>query len=230
MGLGDLVRQPEELVGLLAHGADHQNHLIATGPSTADMVGDLTHPLAVGDRGAPELLHDQSHLLHAIGGRHGLRSPSVETDSRALGIHAGEVVALAWGRCLSLLPSRMSWGPLPPTVHSVVGMGDLGHIDGAVDSILSVGQLGATDDLGTLLDRLRTVASEHTDLLFCEPTIVEDEPAPGAPHDVTTTLWSRGWSVVDCHRFRHGRGRRPNRYVWGRARLTRRAAPPEDVG
>jgi hypothetical protein len=89
-----------------------------------------------------------------------------------------------------------------------------------VDSIVSVGQLGSARDLVDLLGRLMGHAAPATDLLFCEPTFPAERPSRGAPHDVTATLWSEGWSVIDCHRYVAGSRRHARDYVWGRARPT----------
>lgn len=146
---------------------------------------------------------------------------AVETDSAALAMHAAEVVGEAWGRCLSLLPSADAWGPLPPTVGEVVSLDDG---SGDVDSMVSVGQLGTARRLTDLLTELLGRAAPNTELLFCEPTITADTPPIEAPHDVTNSLWATGWSVVDCHRYRVGRGRRAQQYVWGRARPMRQSS------
>ena len=150
--------------------------------------------------------------------------PSVETDSRALGTHASEVVAGAAGRTLVLLRSLDAWGPLPPTVTEAVLWRRETEPDGVFDSVVSVGQLGAAEVLVALLAVLAAHVHPGALLLFCEPTITTDEPTFGPPHDVTTTLWANGWTVIDCRRFRAGRGRHAQEYAWGRARLTRRVS------
>ena len=125
---------------------------------------------------------------------------------------------MASGRTLVLFPSLAAWGPLPPTVtHAVVWGSE--EVSGRFDSIVSVGQLGSAGDLAALLGQLAGHADAETRLLFCEPTITPDGPTPEPPHDVTTTMWASGWSVIDCRRYRSGRGRRAHEYVWGRARL-----------
>ena len=144
----------------------------------------------------------------------------METDSTALGMHATEVVAGAWGRCLLLLPSIDSWGPLSPAVSEVLSLDSIEDGGRSVDSIVSVGQLGSAHDLVELLGRLTRHAAPATDLMFCEPTIPAERPSRGAPHDVTATLWSEGWSVIDCHRYAAGSRRHSQDYVWGRARPT----------
>ncbi len=41
LGARDLVGQPQQVVGLLAHGTDHQNDLVATGDGVAHVFGHL---------------------------------------------------------------------------------------------------------------------------------------------------------------------------------------------
>ena len=60
--LGHLAGQAEQLVGLLAHGADDDDHdLVAPPAGAGDVVGDLADALGVGDGRAAELLDDESH-------------------------------------------------------------------------------------------------------------------------------------------------------------------------
>lgn len=148
----------------------------------------------------------------------GLRCPVVETDSRALATHASDVVAAASGRTLVLYAAVDAWGPLPPTVTEVRCGLPAAEPGVVFDSIVSVGQLGSALDLRSMLGDLLAHAGDHTRLLFCEPTITSDDPTSRPPHDVTTSLWAAGWTVIDCRRFRAGRGRRAQEYVWGRAR------------
>ena len=49
--------QGQQIVGLLAHGADHQHNLVASVTAAAHMVGHLADALRVGHRRAAELLH-----------------------------------------------------------------------------------------------------------------------------------------------------------------------------
>ncbi len=51
--------QIEQLVGLLAHGADDHDDLVAAPPGPGHVVGHAAYAIGVGDRGAPELLHEQ---------------------------------------------------------------------------------------------------------------------------------------------------------------------------
>lgn len=152
----------------------------------------------------------------------------METDSAALATHAAETVADAHGRALVLLAAADAWGPLPPTVESTLLSRDLADVDGVVDSVVSVGQLATMPDLRGWLTALLGHATAETRLLFCEPTIVTDEVTVEPPHDITTSLWASGWTVIDCRRFRSGRGRSAQEYVWGRARPTPsvRTRPP----
>ena len=55
----DLGGQVEQLVGLLAHGADDDDHLVAAPAGPGHVVGHGAYAIGVGDRGAPELLHEQ---------------------------------------------------------------------------------------------------------------------------------------------------------------------------
>ena len=101
------------------------------------------------------------------------------------------------------------------------------HADAArYDTIASVGQLGMADDLVTLVDRVRAAMTPETILLFCEPTVASDTPTTSAPHDVTTTLWRAGVTVIECRRERRRVRFRTTEYCWGRARLTPDFAPP----
>lgn len=140
-------------------------------------------------------------------------TPPIEPLQR----HADEAVAGATGRTLALWAA----GPdllLGPAVTSVDHYG-VGPLAASYDSITSLGQLGTAPDLTGLLVSLREVMSLDTVLFFCEPTIATDRPTPTPPHDVTTTLWTRGFTVFLCHRFQSRRGLRTHDYCWGRARL-----------
>ena len=59
--------KPDQLVGGLAHGADHHHHVVARAPGPGHVVGHGPDPVGVGDRGPAELLHHQRH------GRQGYR-------------------------------------------------------------------------------------------------------------------------------------------------------------
>ena len=50
-----------QLVGLLAHGADDDDDVVAAAPGAGDVVGHLPDALGVGDRRAAELLDDERH-------------------------------------------------------------------------------------------------------------------------------------------------------------------------
>lgn len=148
-------------------------------------------------------------------------------DPEALALHADEVVAGARGRTLVLWEPGNAHPPLPPTVSDVVHWGDRpargdlgGDIqEGRFDSIVSLGQLGAVDDLPARLAALLELLAPGGVLLFCEPTVCRDDTA-GPPHDVTGCLWAGGWSVIECRRFGRGRRGRGGEWCWGRARRT----------
>ena len=53
--------EAQQLVGLLAHGADDEHDLVAVATGERHVVGDLAHPVGIGDRGAAELLDHQCH-------------------------------------------------------------------------------------------------------------------------------------------------------------------------
>ena len=57
----DLSGQVQQLVGGVTHGRDHDRHLVAGPVHGDDALGDASHRLGVGDRGAAELHHEQSH-------------------------------------------------------------------------------------------------------------------------------------------------------------------------
>ena len=61
LGGADRIGQVDEVVGRLAHGADHGHHVAALAAGAGDVVGHGTDPVGVADRGAPELLDDQWH-------------------------------------------------------------------------------------------------------------------------------------------------------------------------
>ena len=54
--LGHLAGEPDQLVGLLAHGADDDDDVVAAALGARDVVGDLPDALRVGDGGPAELL------------------------------------------------------------------------------------------------------------------------------------------------------------------------------
>jgi hypothetical protein len=60
-GAADLGREPDELVGLLAHRTDHGDDVTAVAVGARHVVRHLADALGVGDRGAAELLHDEGH-------------------------------------------------------------------------------------------------------------------------------------------------------------------------
>ena len=67
---GHVAGQAEQLVGLLAHGADHDHDLVAVAHGARHVVRDLADAIGIGDRRAAELLDDEGHgSLNATGGR-----------------------------------------------------------------------------------------------------------------------------------------------------------------
>ena len=59
----DFVGEPEEVVGRPAHRAHDDHHVVPVALRPGDVVRDGADPLGVADRGAPELLHDESPLV-----------------------------------------------------------------------------------------------------------------------------------------------------------------------
>ncbi len=51
----------DQLVGLLAHGADDDDDVVALPARAGDVVGDGADAVGVGDRRAAELLDDEGH-------------------------------------------------------------------------------------------------------------------------------------------------------------------------
>ena len=93
-----VVGQPDQVVGGLAHGADHDHHVVARTPGPGDVVGHGTDAVGVADRGPAELLDDERHAgvdatgrragpgdREACGGRPGARVgfAPVPSDKRA---------------------------------------------------------------------------------------------------------------------------------------------------
>jgi len=148
---------------------------------------------------------------------------------RALATQVDEVVARARGRVLILGSIDAGADDLGPAVTKVVRLVDPDRdertIAGCFDTVISVGALSAIGDLAGFLAGL--VPHVHRDgvLVFCEPTVISDAVVDHPPHDITGTLWAGDWSVIECRRFRVGRGRRAQEYCWGRARLTRFVGP-----
>ncbi len=138
---------------------------------------------------------------------------------------AAEVVRAASGRTLALWAPGMKRS-LPaaagPVEHWSAGF----EPTGVYDSVVSVGGLGTAADLEALLRDLRAHLGPASLLHFCEPTIARQRTTRAPPHDVTTSLWRAGFSVIECWRSRERSGLRTHRYCWGRARLTPPTAPP----
>jgi hypothetical protein len=57
----DVGRQPDQLVGRLAHGADHDHDVVSGTPGAGHVVGHGPDAVGVGDRGSTELLHHERH-------------------------------------------------------------------------------------------------------------------------------------------------------------------------
>jgi hypothetical protein len=58
-----LVCQRDELVGLLAHRADDDDHVVALAVCACDVLGDGPDPLGIGNRRAAVLLHEKAHAV-----------------------------------------------------------------------------------------------------------------------------------------------------------------------
>ena len=56
-----VVGEPDQVVGGLAHGAHHDDDVVALTARPGDVVGDGPDAVGVADRGPAELLHDQGH-------------------------------------------------------------------------------------------------------------------------------------------------------------------------
>ncbi len=170
--------------------------------------------LWVGKLGAPPFRRRTTNLW---------RVPARMPPREPLESHAREALEAVRGRTLVLWPAPVR-RRLPPEV-SCTQFFEAGP-DGIYDSIVSVGQLGTASDLAGLLMRLRPHMGPESVLYFCEPTVASDTPTAQPPHDVTTSLWTRGFTVFLCRRARHRSGRHIHEYCWGRARLRSDSAPP----
>jgi hypothetical protein len=98
--------------------------------------------------------------------------------------------------------------------------------NGIYASVVSVAGLANTTDLGDTLEKLRPHLAAASVIYFCEPTATSDAPTVSPPHDITTSLWRHGYTVVACGRITVGRWPRRQEYCWGRARATPDTAPP----
>ena len=67
--VGDLLGEVDEDVGLVAHGADHDDHLVARPVPRDRLVGGRLDLGCIGDTGAAELLHDEGHLIRSVSKR-----------------------------------------------------------------------------------------------------------------------------------------------------------------
>ncbi|MFN3215135.1 MAG: hypothetical protein ACE367_01425 [Acidimicrobiales bacterium] len=148
---------------------------------------------------------------------------------RALATHADEVVAQARGRVLVLGDLGTHAAALAPTVTETVHLRHPGNgaepLVGCFDTVVSIGALATIVDLSGFLAALAPHVHRDGVVLFCEPTVMSDQVRAEPPHDITGTFWAGDWSVIECRRFRVGRGRRARHYCWGRARLTRFVGP-----
>lgn len=142
-----------------------------------------------------------------------------------LASHGRQALSGATGRTLSLLAVDQR-SLLPSAASPVQHFHDGTALTGIYESVVSVGQLGLAEDLVGLLGSISGHSDENTLVYFCEPTRLPRSRAGGPPNDVTTTLWSRGFTVVECRRERVRVGVRRREYCWGRARLTPAFAPP----
>ena len=64
-----VARQPEQVVGGLAHGAHHDHHVGALAPGPGHVVGHGAHPLGVTHRRPAVFLHHQGHTSKLPGVR-----------------------------------------------------------------------------------------------------------------------------------------------------------------
>lgn len=143
-----------------------------------------------------------------------------------LSVHAREHAS---GTTLALWAAGDAWD-LPPAATPVEYLGDLRSSPSGrsarFDSVVSVGQLGLADDLGSLLVELETLMAPGCTLHFCEPTTASDDLRDSLPNDVTTALWRGGYTVFRCSRERYRYRMRTHEFCWGRARITPDTSPP----
>ena len=57
----DVLGEPDEVVGGLAHRGDDDDDVVAGATCPGDVVGDGADPVGVADRGSAELLDDEGH-------------------------------------------------------------------------------------------------------------------------------------------------------------------------
>ena len=57
--LGHVVREPQQIVGRLAHGRHHDDDVVATAAGPGDVIGHGSDAIGVGHRGAAEFLHEK---------------------------------------------------------------------------------------------------------------------------------------------------------------------------
>ena len=82
---GDVVGEALEVVGRLAHGGHDDHDVVAGAAGAHDVLGDGPDAIGVGDRRAPELLHDQGHDAPSYRrNRPILRRKSASIDSPAV--------------------------------------------------------------------------------------------------------------------------------------------------
>ena len=75
-----LAGQPDQVVGRLAHGAHHDDHLGALAHGPGDVLGDRADPVGVADRGPAVLLHHEGHPVEPSWRRE-RRRPGPRPDS-----------------------------------------------------------------------------------------------------------------------------------------------------
>lgn len=159
-----------------------------------------------------------------------MTEPDLRTR-RELAARFDEMVRAMGGSTLALwvvgggpaLPSTAS-----PLVHHGTGPTSSGPPtpDAVFANVVSKGQLGNAVHLPELLEWIATRMDADSMLWFCEPTEAAENSVFREPNDVTTTLWARGFTVIEVARLTARRGLRQLEFCWGRARLTPDHAPP----
>ena len=109
-GLGrDVVGQAEQVVGGLAHGADHHDHVVALALGVHDVIGDGADAVGVGHRGAAVLLDDETHWRPIAAIVAARRPIAPVRDER----HYGGCPCPPSRRCGRSRPSTATPGPRP---------------------------------------------------------------------------------------------------------------------
>ena len=127
------VGQAEQLVGLLAHGADDHDDLVAPAAGAGDVVGDLADALGVGDRRAAELLDEQRHGRE----RYRAAGPSQAVPSMLLAGVGQPTAAAVTGRRVRDLGALDQHAPGPKLGHAG---GDVAADEGAERAEVVVAQ------------------------------------------------------------------------------------------